>query len=89
MHIVKAQFPDLHEQFKNDKAFTIMASKIGKVLEIEPVESYMKRPVGPMITVEIQDINRLAGHIRILSMAESVTPKDTILQKIMSSGLPN
>jgi hypothetical protein len=39
--------------------------------------------------VEIQDINRLVGHICIPLMAESATPKDTILQKIMYSGLPN
>jgi hypothetical protein len=30
-----------------------MASKIGKVLEIEPMESYVKRPARLMITVEI------------------------------------
>jgi hypothetical protein len=59
-----------------------MVSKIGEVLEIELMESYVKRPTGPMIMMEIQDINRLAGHIHILSMAESTTPKDTILQKI-------
>ncbi len=50
---LKVQFLVLHEQFRNDKALTIMASKIGEVLEIEPVESYVKRPVGLMITVEI------------------------------------
>jgi hypothetical protein len=42
-HTVKVQFPDLHEQFRNKKALTIMTSKIGKVLEIELVESYVKR----------------------------------------------
>jgi hypothetical protein len=47
-----------------------MVSKIGEVLEIEPTDLYMKRPVGLMITVEIQDISRLAGLIRIPSMAE-------------------
>jgi hypothetical protein len=50
-----------------------MASKIGEVLEIELVESYVKRPIKPMITVEIQDINRLAGHIPIPLMVESTT----------------
>jgi hypothetical protein len=29
-----------------------MASKIGEVLEIELEDSYIKRPVGPMIMVE-------------------------------------
>jgi hypothetical protein len=31
-HTIKVQFPNLHEQFKNIKALTIMASKIGEVL---------------------------------------------------------
>jgi hypothetical protein len=88
-HMVKVKFLDLHEQFKNDKAFTIMASKIGDVLEIELAESYVKRPATPMITMEIQDINKLEDHIRIPSMAKCATPKDTILQIIMYLGLPN
>jgi hypothetical protein len=82
-HTVKVQFLDLHEQYRNDKTLTIMASKIGKVLEIEPIKSHVKRPAGPMIMVEIQDINRFVGQIRIPSMAKSATPKDTILQKII------
>lgn len=52
-HMVKVQFPDLHEQFKMEKAFIIMASKIRDVLEIELVESYVKRPTRLMIMVEI------------------------------------
>ncbi len=52
-----------------------MASKIGEVLEIELVESYVKRPARLMITMEIQDISKLAGHIRIPSIGENVTPK--------------
>jgi hypothetical protein len=51
------------------------------------VESYVKRPVRSIIIVEIKDISRLVGHIRILSMVESATPKDIILQKILYSGL--
>jgi hypothetical protein len=66
-----------------------MASKIGEVLKIELVESYVKILARPMITMEIQYINRLAGHICIPLMAESAISKDTILQKIMYSGLPN
>jgi hypothetical protein len=69
-HTVKVQFPDLHEQFRNEKALTIMASKIGEVLEIEPADLYMKRPASLMITVEIQAINRLAKLICIPLMAE-------------------
>jgi hypothetical protein len=52
LHTIKVQFPNLHEQFRNIKALTIMASKIGEVLEIEPEDSYIKRPVGPTIMVE-------------------------------------
>jgi hypothetical protein len=50
---------------------------------------YMKRPASPMITVEIQDISRLAKFICIPSMVERATPKDTTLQKILYFGLPN
>ncbi len=74
----KVQFPDLHEQFRNAKALTIMASKLGAILEIEAVESYIKRPAGPMVTVEVQDISRLAGFIRIPSMAEGALTTNTI-----------
>ncbi|CAM6002732.1 unnamed protein product [Sphagnum balticum] len=47
-----------------------MASKLGAVLEIEVAESYIKRPADPMVTVEVQDISKLAGFIRIPPMAE-------------------
>ncbi len=65
-HTRKVKFPELHEQFRNNKALTIMASKIGKVVEIEPVESYVKKPTRLMITVEIQDINRLTAAFAFL-----------------------
>jgi hypothetical protein len=52
-HTIKVQFPDLHEQFKNAKALTIMASKLGEVLDTEAEDSYIKRPAGPMVTVEV------------------------------------
>jgi hypothetical protein len=88
-HTIKVQFPDLHEQFKNAKALTIMASKLEAVLEIEAAKSYIKRPVGPMVTVEVQDISRLAGFIRIPSMAEGAPTTNSIWQIIIYSGLPN
>jgi hypothetical protein len=69
-HTIKVHFLDLHEQFRNEKAFKIMASKIGEVLEIELTDLYMKRPASLMITVEIQDISRLARFLHIPSMAE-------------------
>jgi hypothetical protein len=40
-----------------------MASKIGEVLKIELKDSYIKRPVGPMITVETCDIGKLAEYM--------------------------
>jgi hypothetical protein len=68
-----------------------MASKIGKVLEIELEleDSYIKRPVGPMITVETRDINKFIRYIRIPSMGKGATAKDTTLQGILYSGFLN
>ncbi|CAK9233236.1 unnamed protein product [Sphagnum troendelagicum] len=80
-HVIKVQFPDLHEQFRNKRALTIMASKLGEVLDIEAADSYMKRPTGPMDTIEVKDIAKLAGYIRIPSMAEGAAFTDTIRQK--------
>ncbi len=48
-HSINVQFPVLHEQFRNAKALTIMASKIEEVLEIKSTNLYMKRPACPMI----------------------------------------
>jgi hypothetical protein len=59
-----------------------MASKIGKDLKIELEDSYIKKPVDPMITMETHDI-------RIPSTAEGATAKDTTLQRILYLGLPN
>jgi len=66
-----------------------MASKLGEVLEIEAVDSYIKRPAGPMITIELRDISKLLGYIRIPSMAEGTEASTTIAQKNLYSGLPN
>jgi hypothetical protein len=77
-HSIKVQFPDLHEQFRNIKALTIMASKLGEVLDIEAADSYIKRPAGPMVTIEVMDITKLVGYIRISSMAEGASATDTI-----------
>jgi hypothetical protein len=88
-HAIKVQFPDLHEQFQNTRALTIMASKLGEVLEIKATNSYIKRPIGPMITIELRDTSKLPGYIRIPSMAEGAKTNDTVAQKILYSGLPN
>ncbi|CAK9855428.1 unnamed protein product [Sphagnum jensenii] len=66
-----------------------MASSIGDVLHIESPDSYIKRPAGPMVTVEVKDISKLAGIIRIPSMAEGAGPGDTTTQRILYSELPN
>ncbi|KAH9569301.1 hypothetical protein CY35_03G126000 [Sphagnum magellanicum] len=42
-----------------------------------------------MVTIEVQDITRLAGFIRIPSMAEGAPTSNTIRQRILYSGLPN
>jgi len=52
-HTVKVQFLDLHKQFQNKKTLTIMASKIGELLDIKVANSYIKRPAGPMVTIEV------------------------------------
>ncbi|CAK9208137.1 unnamed protein product [Sphagnum troendelagicum] len=52
-------------------------------------ESYIKRPAGPLITIELKDISKLPGYIRISSMAEGAGTDDMISQKILYSGLPN
>ncbi len=88
-HAIKVQFPDLHEEFKNTRALTLMASKLGEVLEIEAADSYIKRPARPMITIELRDISKLPGYLRIPSMAEGSEDTATIAQKILYSGLPN
>ncbi|CAM6017309.1 unnamed protein product [Sphagnum balticum] len=88
-HTIKVQFLDLHEQFRNAKVLTIMASKLGEVLDIKVADSYIKSPVGPMVTIEVQDISKLAGFIKIPSMVEGAATTNTIRQKILYSGLPN
>jgi hypothetical protein len=42
-----------------------------------------------MVTIEIKDITKLAGYIRIPSMAEGASTTDTIRKRILYSGLPN
>jgi hypothetical protein len=66
-----------------------MASSIGEVLDIESLDSYIKRPAGPMVTVEVRDISKLAGIIGIPSMAEGAGTGDTTAQRILYFGLPN
>jgi len=88
-HAIRVQFPDLHEEFKNTRVLTLMASKLREVLEIEAADLYIKRPAGPMIMIELRNISRLPGYIRIPSMAEGSEDTATIAQKNLYSGLPN
>ncbi|CAM6075700.1 unnamed protein product [Sphagnum tenellum] len=88
-HTIKVQFLDLHKQFRNAKTLTIMASKLSKVLDIKAADSYMKRPASPMVSIEVRDIAKLAGYMRIPSMAESALATDTIRPRTLYSGLPN
>jgi hypothetical protein len=83
------QFLDLHEEFKNTRALTLMASKLEEVLEIEAADLYIKRPARPMVTIELRDISKLARYIRIPSMVEGTEDTVTIAQKNLYSGLPN
>jgi len=66
-----------------------MASKLGEVLEIEAADSYIKRPAGPMITIELKDISKLPGYLRIPFMAEGSEDTATIAQKILYSRFLN
>jgi len=85
-HAIRVQFPDLHEEFKNTRVLTLMASKLEEVLEIEAADSYIKRPAGPMIMIELRDISRLPGYIRIPSMVEGSEDTATIAQKFYTHG---
>ncbi len=67
-------FPPLK---KGDVLITLY-SKLGMVLEIEAAESYIKRPTGPMVTVEVPDITKLAGFIRIPLMAEGAPTTNSV-----------
>jgi hypothetical protein len=49
----------------------------------------MKRTTGPMVTIEVTEISKLVGYIKVPSMAEGALATDTIRQRILYSGLPN
>ncbi len=57
----------------------MLASKVGEVLDIEPADSYIKRPAGPMVIVEVLDISKLAGFIRIPKLVEGAGTSNIIL----------
>jgi len=52
-HLVKVQFLDIMEQICNDKVFIFIGRKKKEVLEVELVNSIIKKHVGPIIMVEL------------------------------------
>jgi hypothetical protein len=66
----------------NDKVYRFITRKTKEVPEVEPMNSIMKRPHGPMIVVEFQDINKLVQFIKIPSFDEHVIVSAMALQKI-------
>jgi len=84
-HAIKVQFLDLHEQFQNERALTIMVSKLGEVLDIEAANSYIKRPTDPMVTIEVKDIAKLRIPQNLVNGGRSIRhrqdkTKDTLLR---------
>ncbi len=73
----------------NDKAFKFITRKIKEVLKVEHVNLVIKRPIGPMIMVELQDINKLVEFIKTPSLDEHVIVGVMALQKILNSKFPN
>jgi hypothetical protein len=73
----------------NTKDLTTMENNLRKVFKIEPVDSYTKRSIGPMVAIEISDISRLPKYVKI-SLVDSNNPNKTfIFHKITYLGLPN
>jgi hypothetical protein len=52
----------------NKQDLTTMASNIGEVLEIEVMDSYIKRMMGPMVTIEVLNIARVPRYVKIPSI---------------------
>lgn len=71
------------------KHLTTMASNIGKVLKIEPMDSYIKRSIGPMVTIEISDISRFLKYVKIPLVDSDNPVKTFVFHKITYLGLPN
>jgi hypothetical protein len=73
----------------NMKDLTTMENNLRKVLKIEPMDSYIKRSIGPMVAIEISGISRLLKYAKI-PLVDSNNPNRTfIFHKITYLGLPN
>jgi hypothetical protein len=73
----------------NTKDLTTMANSLGKVFKIEPVDSYIKRSLGPMVTIEISVFSRLLKYVKIPLVDLNNPNKTFIFHKITYLGLPN
>jgi hypothetical protein len=62
---------------------------LGKVFKIEPMDSYIKKLVGPMVTIEILDISKLLKCIKIPLVDSHNLIKTFVLHKITYLGLSN
>lgn len=89
MHSIKVQFPDINFQFRNVENLTSLASKIGQVFEVKSFDSHVKRPTGPVITVEVADVSKLPGCILLPSLDLKEAIDATMPQRILYLGLLN
>jgi hypothetical protein len=87
-YAVKVQFPNLSFHFCNNQDLQSIISYIGEVLHVEAHESYIKRLVNSLVTMEVHDIKRLTESILIPSLNPN-DPVGTMTSQPMYSGLPN
>jgi hypothetical protein len=73
----------------NMNHLTTMASNLGKVFKIEPMDSYTKRSIGPMVTIEISNISKFLKYVKIPLVDSNNLVKTFFFHKIAYLGLPN
>lgn len=88
-HMIKIQFLDINFQFWNIVDITALASKIGIMLEVESLESYIKYLASPMIMFEVSNVTKLPWNILLQSMDLRDPIDATIMQCILYFGLSN
>lgn len=88
-HMIKIQFLDINFQFWNIVDITALASKIGIVLEVESLESYIKLPTSHMIMFEVSNVTKLPWSILLPSLDLKDPIDATIMQCILYFGLSN
>ena len=87
--IVKVQFPGLDAAFLPTSTLERIASTIGEVVMVEAADSYLKRPAGPIVTIQVSQILRLPSIVLLPCLAADAEPEETYEQKILYSGLPD